>query len=226
MKKGISIAIDGPVAAGKGTTARLLAEKLNGIYLDTGAMYRCVTLYCLNNRIDINNPQDVISSLKNINIDFTKESVLLNGNDVAKEIRTLTVDNMAPKVAHLAKVREDMILRQQRIAASIIKKGIAFIAEGRDIATHVLPKADLKIFLAADLKTRALRRVRQLERRGEKEDFNKVLEEIKQRDFEDIEENHALVKTPEKFGYFILDDSNISKEETCNIIINLVNKLK
>ncbi len=225
MNKPIKIAIDGPVASGKGTIARLLAEKLNGIYLDTGAMYRCVALYCLNNGIDLNNPQDVISSLKNIHIDFIKESVLLNGNDVTKEIRTLTVDNVAPKVAHLEKVREDMILRQQNIAASTIKKGITFIAEGRDIATHVLPNADLKIFLTADPKTRASRRVNQLENRGEKEDFDKVLGEIKQRDFEDIEENHALVKTPEKFGYFILDDSNISKEETCNIIINLANKL-
>lgn len=223
--KAISIAIDGPVAAGKGTTAKILAEKLDGIYLDTGAMYRCVALYCLNNGIDLNSAQDVISSLKNINIDFTKESVLLNGNDVTKEIRTLTVDNIVPKVAHFEKVREDMILRQQEIATSTINKGITFIAEGRDIATRVLPNADLKIFLTADPKTRALRRVKQLEDRGEKKDFNEVLGEIKQRDFEDIEENHSLVKTPEKFGYFILDDSNISKEETYNIIINLVNKL-
>ena len=224
-KKPISIAIDGPVAAGKGTTAKFLAEKLGGIYLDTGAMYRCVALYCLNNGIDINNPEDIIASLKNIHINFTKESVLLNGNDVVKEIRTLTIDNLVPKVAHLPEVRKDMILRQQNIAISIIKKGITFIAEGRDIATHVLPNADLKIFLTADPKTRALRRVKQLIDRGEKKDFSKVLREIQQRDFEDIEENHALVKNPENFGYFILDDSNMLKEETCTIIIDLVNKL-
>ena len=83
----------------------------------------------------------------------------------------------------------------------------------------------MKIFLTADPKTRALRRVKQLIDRGEKKDFNKVLREIQQRDFEDIEENHALVKNPENFGYFILDDSNMLKEETCTIIIDLVNKL-
>jgi cytidylate kinase len=222
MQKGFSIAIDGPVAAGKGTMAPILAQKLNGIYLDTGAMYRCVTLYCLENNIDLDNLQQVEMALQKIDIDITRDKVFLNDKDVTDGIRTKDIDSKVSKAAGIPKVREALILQQKKIAGKVLNNGYTFVAEGRDIATKVIPNADLKIFLTANVRVRAQRRLKQKEGRDEEQDFEKVLESVKARDEQDIEVNKTLVKNPEEFGYVVLDNSDMSEEETVNFILQKV----
>ncbi len=219
MSKGLSIAIDGPVAAGKGTIAPVLAQKLNGIYLDTGAMYRCVTLYCLENNIDLDNEEQVETALQKIDIDITPDKVFLNAKDVTSDIRTKDVDFRVSKAAGIAKVRKALILQQKKIAEKALSEGYTFVAEGRDIATKVIPNADLKIFLTANVRVRAQRRLKQKAGRSEKQNFEKVLEDVIKRDEQDIEVNKTLVKNPEEFGYVVLDNSNMSEEETVDFIL-------
>ncbi len=219
MSKGFSIAIDGPVAAGKGTIAPVLAQKLNGIYLDTGAMYRCVTLYCLENNIDLDNLEQVETALQKIDIDITRNKFFLNAKDVTNDIRAKDIDLGVSKTAGIVKVREALILQQKKIAEKALSEGYAFVAEGRDIATKVIPNANLKIFLTANVRIRAQRRLKQKAGRSEKQNFEKVLEGVIERDEQDIEVNKTLVKNPEEFGYIILDNSNMSEEETVNFIL-------
>lgn len=225
MSKGFSIAIDGPVAAGKGTIAPILAKRLDGIYLDTGAMYRCVTLYCLRNNIDLDNPEQIERALAKIDIDMTRDRFFLNSEDVTDKVRTKEVDFGVSKVAGVAKVREVLILQQKKIADKNLNVGIAFVAEGRDIATKVIPNADLKIFLTADAKVRAIRRLKQKQEKNEHLDLDKVLEGVIKRDKQDIEVNKTLVKNPEEFGYIVLDNSDMNEEQTVNLILDRIKRL-
>lgn len=225
MSKGFSIAIDGPVAAGKGTIAPRLAKRLDGIYLDTGAMYRCVTLYCLRNNINLDIPEQIENALSKIDIDITRDRFFLNAEDVTDKIRTKEVDQGVSKVAGVAKIREVLISQQKKIADKNLDAGIAFVAEGRDIATKVIPNADLKIFLTADARVRAIRRLKQKQGSGEHLDLEKVLEAVVKRDKQDVEVNRTLVKNPEEFGYIILDNSNMDEEQTINFILDKIKKL-
>jgi len=222
MLKGFSIAIDGPVAAGKGTIAPVLAQKLNGVYLDTGAMYRCATLYCLKNNINFDNAGDVEKAISKIDIDITGDRFFLNAKDVTDEIRTKEIDSGVPRVAGIARVREVLISQQKKIAEKILNQGIAFVAEGRDIATKVIPNADFKIFLTANLNIRAQRRFKQKVKEGNGHNFDKILEDVKNRDYQDIEINKTLVKNPENFGYIIIDNSDLSEEETIKAILSKI----
>ena len=222
MLKGFSIAIDGPVAAGKGTIAPVLAQKLNGVYLDTGAMYRCATLYCLKNNINLDNAGDVEKAISKIDIDITGDRFFLNAKDVTDEIRTKEIDSGVPRVAGIARVREVLISQQKKIAEKILNQGIAFVAEGRDIATEVIPNADFKIFLTANLNVRAQRRFKQKIKEGKEHNFDKILEDVKNRDYQDIEINKTLVKNPEKFGYLVIDNSDLTEEETIKAILSKI----
>ena len=222
MSKGFSIAIDGPVAAGKGTIAPALAQKLNGVYLDTGAMYRCVALYCINNNVSLDSEAEILQVLSKINIDFKNSNVFLNDQDVTSGIRQEKVDNAVPLVAGFIKIRKELILRQQNIAQKIINSGKVFIAEGRDMGTDVLPNAEFKIFLTANPTIRAMRRLKQKEKEGRKHNFDKILEDVKKRDYRDIEINKTLVKNPENFGYLIIDNSDLSEEETIKVILSKI----
>jgi len=219
MLKGFSIAIDGPVAAGKGTIAPIVAQRLNGIYLDTGAMYRCATLYCLRNNINLDNPEQIEEALLKIDIDITRDRFFLNAEDVTDAIRTKEIDLGVPKVAGVTRVREVLILQQKKIAEKTLNQGLVFVAEGRDIATKVIPNADLKIFLTADIKIRAERRLKQKEERDSSLDFEKILEGVIKRDKQDIEVNKTLVSNPQDYGYIVLDNSNMSEEATVEYIL-------
>ncbi len=225
MSKGFSIAIDGPVAAGKGTIAPMLAKRLDGIYLDTGAMYRCVALYCLRNNINLDSSSQIENALSKIDIDITRDRFFLNSEDVTDKIRTKEVDFGVTKVAGVAKVREVLILQQKKIADKNLNAGIAFVAEGRDIATKVIPGADFKFFLTADVKVRAIRRLKQKQEKNEHLDFDRVLEGVIKRDKQDIEVNKTLVKNPEEFGYIVLDNSDMTEEQTVNFILDRVKRL-
>lgn len=221
MPKGFVIAIDGPAAAGKGTISPLLAKSLNGFYLYTGAMYRCLALLCIENSIDTKNESSVIAILPQLKISFSNDRVFLNGKDVTERIKKEDVAMRSSDVAVVRKVREEMVSKQQEIAGHLIDEGKTIIAEGRDTATRVFPKADLKVFLTATPEVRAKRRVIQLKEGGEIVEFEEILKDVQLRDRQDTDrETDPLVKDPESFGYFVLDNSNMSEEETIKIIIN------
>jgi len=223
--KGFTIAIDGPVAAGKGTIAPLVAKKLKGVYLDTGAMYRCVALYSLRNNVNLDNPQEIEDALQEIDIDITHNEFFLNGEDVTEEIRTKKVDFLVPKIAGISKVREVLIPQQKKIADKAINLGHSFIAEGRDIATKVIPNADLKIFLTADLKTRAQRRLEQKLEKHFDLTLEQIMDDVIKRDREDVEINKTLVNNPQDYGYVVLDNTNMTEEETVDFILEKVKEL-
>ncbi|WP_080548431.1 (d)CMP kinase, partial [Bacillus pseudomycoides] len=157
MDKRISIAIDGPAAAGKSTVAKVVAKELSYVYIDTGAMYRTLTYAALEQNVDIENEESLMEVLKNVNIDFQQSEntqlVFLNGKDVSEAIRTPNVTNRVSIVAKHRLVREEMVRRQQALAE---KGGV--VMDGRDIGTHVLPNAEVKIFMLASVQERAERR--------------------------------------------------------------------
>jgi cytidylate kinase len=227
MSKGFVIAIDGPVAAGKGTISPLLAKNLNGFYLYTGAMYRCLALLCIKRGIDTKDENAVVNILPEFRINVSDNKVFLNGEDVTQRIKEEDVAMASSKVAVIKKVREEMVSIQRGIANKLIDEGKIVIAEGRDTATRVFPNAKLKIFLTATPEVRAKRRRLQIEERGEKAEFENVLKDVKLRDEHDSDrEIDPLVKTPQAFGYFVLNDSEMSEEETIKTIIKEVEKIK
>ncbi|MBE5943945.1 MAG: (d)CMP kinase [Lachnospiraceae bacterium] len=211
----VSIAIDGPAGAGKSTIAKLVAEKLGYVYVDTGAMYRSIALYFLNNDIDCEDEQAVLSACQNINVEIKYEEgvqqVYLNGENVSTAIRQETVGNMASKVAAKKPVRELLLQLQRDIAAS---KDV--IMDGRDIGTFVLPNADVKIYLTASVKTRAKRRYDQLVEKGETPDISKIEADIEQRDYQDMNREIAPLKQADDAIY--LDTSDMSIDEVVEFI--------
>lgn len=189
MKKTLQVAIDGPVAAGKGTVASILAKKLNLSFVDTGAMYRAVALLGLRHKVDLKDEKGIVALLKKSKIEFKKPkkeslcgySIFLNGGEVTEKIRNPQVSWGSSVVAVLPRVRKILVKRQQEIA-----KNKSVIMEGRDITTRVLPNADLKIYLTATLQERARRRKKQLEKeQGIKKSLEEVPKEIKKRDRQD-----------------------------------------
>ena len=210
-----NIAIDGPAGAGKSTIAKLVAEKLGYVYVDTGAMYRSIALYFLNNTIDSENEEAVISACKKINIEIKYENsiqqVYLNGENVSVTIRQEQVGNMASKVAAKKPVRDLLLQLQRDIAASN-----DVIMDGRDIGTFVLPNADVKIYLTASVATRAKRRYDQLVEKGENPDIAKIEADIEQRDYQDMNREIAPLKQAEDAIY--LDTSDMTIQEVVEFI--------
>lgn len=225
-KKGFSIAIDGPVASGKGTLAASLKEKLNAEYLDTGAMYRCVALFCLKNEIDILDKEVVAQVAKEIQIDFIEGKTYLNKLNVSHDIRLPEVGSVVPVIAGNKMVRKELIQKQKNIAKIAVKNNKIFIAEGRDIGTVVLPDADIKIFLSASIETRARRRRQQLLDKGIKQSLEIVTQEIIDRDEKDVKVNGALVHNPEEVGYILIDNSKMTIEENVKMILDVINERK
>ncbi len=207
----IIIAIDGYSSCGKSSTAKRAAEKLGYQYIDTGAMYRAVTLYFLQNHISLTNPREVAGALENIEIEFRgnkdgKSDTYLNGLNVEEEIRKLYVANQVSEVAAIGEVRRAMVRQQQRMGR---KKG--FVLDGRDIGTVVFPDAELKIFMNADPLIRAQRRQLELMEKGELIDFDEILENIKKRDIIDTtREESPLRRAPDAYEldttYMTLDE--------------------
>jgi CMP/dCMP kinase len=222
MKKGFSIAIDGPVASGKGTIARVLANNLKGSNIDTGAMYRSVALMCINNNLDINKEEDVVKVLPKTTIEFENGEVFLNGEIVTERIRKEDTAHGSSVVAVYQAVRKDLVKKQQIIAEELISKGEIVIMEGRDIGTRVLPKADLKVFLTADVLVRAKRSLNRYKQKGIIKTLNEVLEETKARDYRDSHRDvdSLAIDNPQAFGYWVLDDSKQTENETINAVMN------
>ena len=214
------IAIDGPAGAGKSTIAKKLAKRLNYRYLDTGAMYRAVTWYVIDNNIDVSNEDKIGEIAKNINISFKTDkngntSIHVNDKNVSNEIRKNSIDNNVFDVAKISKVRNEMVKIQKRIA-----KNGKIIVDGRDIASRVLPDADLKIYLTASVEERARRRYNELIEKRISTDFEKVKKEIQKRDYIDKNrENSPLTKTKDAV---LIDSTSLSIEEVLDKISSLI----
>lgn len=220
-QKGIFIAIDGPVASGKGTIAPLLAQRLHGFHLYTGAMYRALALYCREHDVDMTNEQAIRDVLSSITIELLPTKTMLNGKEVSDSIKTQDIAQGASLVGVFASVRQTLVQRQREIAERSIQEGKVVVAEGRDTGTVVFPNADLKIYLTAKVEVRAKRRLEQLHQQGNNTiTFEMVLEDTKIRDNRDTERVISpLVNNPKEYGYFILDNSDLNEEETIQIII-------
>jgi len=195
--KGFAVAIDGPVGVGKSTTARLVAEKLQMTYIDTGAMYRAVALFNTLNGVDLSDEIQVISGLSDINIDLTiingTQRIYLNDTDVTDQIRTQAMSEGASKVAVYSAVREKLVSQQKRMA-----ENSQVVMDGRDIGSHVLPWAQVKIYLDASLEVRTTRRLKDLEAKGEAADFETIHAETVIRDRRDKNRTISpLIQTPD-----------------------------
>lgn len=220
MKKNIAVAIDGPSAAGKSTIAKLIAKKENFIYIDTGAMYRCVAYYCLNHDIDLDDEKAVENCLKNIDIQLTQDNkVFLNNQDVSQEIRTDKVSLGASIVSRYEAIRSFLVNSQRKMA----ELGNV-ILDGRDIGTVVLPKADLKIYQVASVETRALRRYKENLERGLEADLEIIKKEIVQRDHQDMNRTISPLKKAE--DAVEIDTSDLTLDEVVEVVSKLINKVK
>ncbi|MEW4283892.1 (d)CMP kinase [Priestia koreensis] len=193
MKKTISIAIDGPAAAGKSTVAKIIAEKMSYIYVDTGAMYRALTYKAQTNGVHLEDETALLDVLKQTTIQLEQteagQAVLLDGKDVTREVRSSEVTNSVSITAKHRKVREEMVARQQQMGN---QGGV--VMDGRDIGTHVLPNAEVKIFLLASVEERAKRRYEENLSKGFPADLEKLKEEIAQRDKLDSEREVSPLK--------------------------------
>jgi cytidylate kinase len=218
MKK-ISIAIDGPAAAGKSTVAKIIAKKLSYVYIDTGAMYRTLTYASQKQGIDLNDEAKVVAVLKDIVIEFQNgeetQRVLLNGEDVTEVIRTPEVTNQVSIAAKHRLVREEMVRRQQALGES---GGV--VMDGRDIGTHVMPNAEVKIFLLASVEERAQRRHAENTLKGFPSDLEQLKQEIAQRDKLDSEREVAPLKKAD--DAIELDTTSLSIEEVVEKIMDIV----
>ncbi len=216
---GIAIAIDGPAGAGKSTIAKAAAKALSFIYVDTGALYRTVGLYMLRNGVSPDNTKTVEKSLDGLNVEMKyiggEQRVILNGEDVSGEIRTEAVSMAASKVSAIPAVRSFLFDLQRDIA-----KKNDVIMDGRDIGTVVLPDAKVKIFLTASAKVRAERRYKELIEKGEKADFDSVLKDIEQRDYNDSHREIAPLKPAE--GSTTVDTSDLSLNDSINLLISTI----
>ncbi len=220
-EKTYEIAIDGPCATGKSATAKAIAKKLSFLYVDTGAMYRAIGLYMLNNGVDINNEKEVVSKLKNVNVDLKYKDgaqlIYLNGEDVSELIRTNEVSNAASIVSPYKKVREKLLSMQRDLA---YRNNI--IMDGRDIGTVVLPNADLKVYLTADEDERARRRKLDYELKGESLNLEEVKKELLERDYRDTHREVSPLKKAN--DAVVVDTTNYKVEEVRDIIIDLFNE--
>ncbi|ALQ67232.1 (d)CMP kinase [Bacillus cereus] len=219
MDKQISIAIDGPAAAGKSTVAKVVAKKLSYVYIDTGAMYRTITYAALEQKVDIENEEQLMEVVKNVNIEFQQgentQLVFLNGQDVSEVIRTPEVTNRVSIVAKHRLVREEMVRRQQELAE---KGGV--VMDGRDIGTHVLPDAEVKIFMLASVEERAERRHLENINKGFDSNLEQLKEEIAQRDKLDSEREVSPLKKAD--DALELDTTSLSIEEVVQKIMGIV----
>ncbi len=225
MKK-IIIAIDGFSATGKSTLAKELAKHLGYIFVDTGAMYRAITLFAMkNNFINANffDKQKLIDSLQNIKLNLKFNSklgyseIFLNNVNIEKEIRTIEVSNNVSKIAEISEVRSKLVEQQQEMGKN---KGI--VMDGRDIGTVVFPDAELKIFMNASPEIRAKRRFDELLKEGQSVSFDEVLKNVQERDYIDTHRvDSPLIKSKNAIE---IDNSNVSKEQQFVKVLELVNQ--
>ncbi|KOP36023.1 (d)CMP kinase [Flavobacterium sp. WLB] len=224
MKK-ITIAIDGFSSTGKSTLAKQLAKELEYVYVDTGAMYRAVAYFAMQNKFigtDFFDKETLIQALPNIQLEFRFNADLgfaemyLNGENVEKQIRTIEVSNFVSKVAEISEVRAKLVEQQQEMGTNK-----AIVMDGRDIGTVVFPNAELKIFMTASAETRAQRRFDELQQKGDNVSYEDVLKNVMERDYIDTHrEDSPLIIADDAIE---IDNSYLNKEEQFAAVLELVN---
>lgn len=215
----INVAIDGPAGAGKSTIARTVAKQMKYIYVDTGALYRAIGYYSLENNAETNNEKQVTALLPKIKItiDFVdgEQHVFINGNDVSDKIRTPEVSMAASNVSAIGAVREFLFELQKTLA-----RENNVIMDGRDIGTVVLPNADVKIFLTASAEERASRRYKELVEKGQSPVYEDVLKDIIQRDYNDSHREIAPLKQAD--DAVLVDTTDKNLDEAIEIIKSII----
>lgn len=209
MGKNIVVAIDGYSSCGKSTLAKALAKKLHFVYVDSGAMYRAVTVYLLRQKTNLNDPEAIKEALKNIHLEFHAKDynthIELNDEDVSEEIRQMYVSEQVSRVAALREVRHEMVKQQQRMGRS---KNI--VMDGRDIGSTVFPMAQVKIFMTADPKIRAERRYKEMQAKGDTNvTLEEVFENIAHRDYEDTTRKESPLTR--SMDAIVLDNTSMSE---------------
>ena len=228
------IGIDGPAGTGKTTIAKLFEEKYNIKYINTGAMYRALAYKCLQNGIEKDDEEKILEILKDIRIEYVKKSVygkiltsiILEGKDITEEIHRVDIAPIASDISKIVKVREYMVDLQRKIANEYVKNGEDVLLEGRDICTVVFPDADLKIYLDADTKIRAKRRLEELKQRGISQDLTleQIIESIEKRDETDKNKTVGALKRTENQKY--IDTTNRNIDDVIAEILEEVERIR
>ena len=228
------IGIDGPAGTGKTTIAKLFEEKYNIKYINTGAMYRALAYKCLQNRIEKDDEEKILEILKDIKIEYVKKSVndkiltsiILDGKDITEEIHRVDIAPIASDISKIVKVREYMVDLQRKIANEYVKNGEDVLLEGRDICTVVFPDADLKIYLDADTKIRAKRRLEELKQRGISQNLTleQIIESIEKRDKTDKNKTVGALKRTENQKY--IDTTNRNIDDVITEILEEVERIR
>ena len=214
----IAVAIDGPAAAGKSTVAKKVAELMNFIYIDTGAMYRAFTWYCLYKGVDCEDEQACVALIPEVNIELKEDRVVLcNGIDVTREIRLPEVSRNVSYIASYKDIRLALVDLQRAMA-----ENDSVIMDGRDIGTYVLPNAEVKIYQIASVKTRAIRRYDENISKGIPCTLEEIEEDVKRRDY--IDSNRAFAPLKPAEDSILLDTSSMTVEEVVNEVIRIINE--
>ena len=217
------VAVDGPAGSGKGTVTKKIEEKMGFLNLDTGATYRCVALQVLKENVKLEDEEKIIKIANEIDIQIdntgSKDIILLNGEDVSKEIRTKEVTSIVAPISSIIPVREKMVEVQRKLAT-----GKNVIVEGRDIGTVVFPNADIKIYLDASQEIRAKRRYEENIQDGMETTYEEILESIKMRDYNDMHRKVGALKKAE--DAIVIDSSNLSINEVVKKIEDIIKEHK
>ena len=218
------ITLDGPSGAGKSTIAKLVAKRLSFKYLDTGAMYRAVTLYMIKHNVNIDNNNEVISALNNLNINFDNDGrIYLDNEDVTEAIRSIEVVNLVSKVSSISVVRQNMVSLQRKIA-----EGGNYVVDGRDIGSVVFPDSKYKFYMDASLDERAKRRHAEEISKGKNITYEEVRESIRKRDEFDSNREDSPLVVPKNAN--IIDTTSMTiddvVEKITNVIFNIKSNLK
>ena len=228
------IGIDGPAGTGKTTIAKLFEEKYNIKYINTGAMYRALAYKCLKNGIEKDDEENILKILKDTKIEYAKKSVngkiltniILDGKDITEEIHRVDIAPIASDISKIVKVREYMVDLQRKIANEYVKNGEDVLLEGRDICTVVFPDADLKIYLDADTKIRAKRRLEELKQRGISQGLTleQIIESIEKRDDTDKNKIVGALKRTENQKY--IDTTNRNIDDVITEILKEIERIR
>ena len=228
------IGIDGPAGTGKTTIAKIFEEKYDIKYINTGAMYRALAYKCLQNRIEKEEEEDILKILEDTKIEYVKNSVngkmltsiILDGKDITEEIHRVDIAQVASDISKIVKVREYMVDLQRKIANEYVKMDEDVLLEGRDICTVVFPDADLKIYLDADTKIRAKRRLEELKQRGISQDLTleQIIESIEKRDKTDKNKTVGALKRTENQKY--IDTTNRNIDDVITEILGEIERIR
>jgi len=219
----ITVSIDGPAGSGKSTTARLVAQKLKCLYIDTGAMYRAVTFRVLSLGVNPHDEKTLVEVVRNSDIKFVNKkgelAILLNKKDVTKEIRSVRVTQHVSLISSYRGVREHLVALQREMA-----ENSNIVCEGRDIGTVVFPNADIKVYLDCSIEERAKRRLLDLQRAHVRKTLEELKEDIRKRDTMDSEREFSPLRIPD--GAEIIDTANITIQEQVERVLDLIYSLE